>query len=50
MKKTTAVRIFLALMTALSLLSAFVSLWVFALAAGGCVLGWTALWKKSKNQ
>mgnify|MGYP000021185935 FL=1 len=49
MKKTTAVKIFLTLITALSLLSAFVSLWIFALATGGCVFGWVALWKRSRE-
>lgn len=49
MKKTTAVKIFLTLITALSLLSVFVSSWIFVLATGVCVFGWVALWKKAKN-
>ena len=48
-KKTTAVKIFLTLITALSLLSVFVSSWIFVLATGVCVFGWVALWKKSKE-
>ncbi len=47
MKKTTAVKIFLALVTVLSLLGAFVSSWSFALLTGVCVFGWVALWKRS---
>jgi hypothetical protein len=49
MKKTTAVKIFLTLITALSLLSVFVSLWIFALATGVCILGWVTLWKRSRE-
>ncbi len=49
MKKTTAVKIFLSLITALSLLSAFVSLWIFALATGGCIFGWVTLWRRSRE-
>lgn len=47
MKKTTVAKIFLAMITALSLLSAFVSFWMFILATGGCVFGWLTLWKRS---
>lgn len=49
MKKTIAVKIFLTLITALSLLSVFVSSWIFVLVTGVCVFGWVALWKKSKE-
>ena len=49
MKKTTAGKIFLTLITALSLLSVFISSWIFVLAPGVCVFGWVALWKKSKE-
>lgn len=49
MKKTTAVKIFLTLITALSLLSVFVSLWIFALATGVCIFGWVTLWKRSRE-
>ena len=49
MKKTTVVKIFLALITALSLLGSFVSSGVFALVTGGCVFGWVALWRRSRE-
>lgn len=48
MKKATTVKIFLALMTVLSLLSAFVSGWIAAIATGACVFGWVTLWNKSR--
>lgn len=49
MKKTTAVKIFLTMTTALSLLGIFVSSWIFALVTGGCVFGWVTLWKRSRE-
>lgn len=49
MKKTTVVKIFLVMVTALSLLGAFVSPWVFALATGVCVFGWGMLWRRSRE-
>lgn len=49
MKKTTAVKIFLALMAALSLLGAFVSSLISALAAGACIFGFVTLWKRSRE-
>lgn len=49
MKQATVVKIFLVLITALSLLGAFVSPWVFALATGVCIFGWVMLWKRSRK-
>ena len=43
MKKTAVVKIFLALITVLSLLGTFVSSGAFALDTGGCAFGWVAL-------